>query len=286
MKKYYNYLVKKAVTVKNLTTIESLEVSPNFSYPTEEHDFHELVYIDSGELNCTLGDERLLLSQGELLLISPRMSHSYSASENVPASFFILCFHSASAALEILNRSMTLSNEERLLFADIVKEAKRAFEFPFNRKLKPLAAPSFGAQQIVVQKIEELLITLIRIELSESPYIRPVMNSVELENNLVRDIVSILKENLYSNITLDEISSRLFYSKTYLNGIFKKSTGMTVIRYYHRLKIDEAKKMLRESRTTGEVAARLAFESTTYFIKFFKRYENMTPTEYKKKIFG
>lgn len=286
MKKYYNYLVKKAVTVKNLTTIESLEVSPNFSYPTEEHDFHELVYIDSGELNCTLGDERLLLSQGELLLISPRMSHSYSASENVPASFFILCFHSASAALEILNRSMTLSNEERLLFADIVKEAKRAFEFPFNRKLKPLSAPSFGAQQIVVQKIEELLITLIRIELSESPYIRPVMNSVELENNLVRDIVSILKENLYSNITLDEISSRLFYSKTYLNGIFKKSTGMTVIRYYHRLKIDEAKKMLRESRTTGEVAARLAFESTTYFIKFFKRYENMTPTEYKKKIFG
>ena len=92
MKKYYNYLVKKAVTVKNLITIESLEVSPNFSYPTEEHDFHELVYIDSGELNCTLGDERLLLSQGELLLISPRMSHSYSASENVPASFFILCF--------------------------------------------------------------------------------------------------------------------------------------------------------------------------------------------------
>ena len=110
------------------------------------------------------------------------------------------------------------------------------------------------------------------------------MNSVELENNLVGDIAAILKKHVLTNVTLEEISAQLFYSKTYLSGIFKRSTGMTIIQYYHRLKMDEAKRMLRESMPTSEVAQRLSFESATYFIKFFKRHEKMTPSEYKKTI--
>jgi len=68
MRKYYNYSVKKAVTVKNLTTIESLEATLDFSYPPEEHDFFELVYIDYGRLGCRLGERECVLDSGELYL--------------------------------------------------------------------------------------------------------------------------------------------------------------------------------------------------------------------------
>ncbi len=284
MRKYYNFSIKKTVTVKNLTTIESLEVSPSFSYPTEEHDFYELVYVDSGKLLCRLEEEPLLLEQGKLLLISPFHSHSYRALENAPATFFILCFHSASASLGILDKVIALGSEERQLFSKIVNEAKKAFAFPFNRKLIPLASPSFGAVQLVVGRVEELLIKLIRNELKESEFIRPIMNSVELENKLAEDIVSLLKRHVYGRITLDEISADTFYSKTYVNSIFKKCTGFTIIQYYHKLKAEEAKLLLREKATTNEVAAKLGFESATYFIKFFKKHEGMTPTEYRKKL--
>ena len=53
MKKYFNHQVKKIVTVKNLITIEYLDISRGFSYPEEVHDFHEFAYIDSG---IALGD--------------------------------------------------------------------------------------------------------------------------------------------------------------------------------------------------------------------------------------
>jgi len=284
MKKYYHYSVKKAVTVKNLTTIESLEVSPQFSYPTEEHDFYELVYVDSGRLDCRMGEQELHLSQGTILLIAPAIPHSYRAVENIPASFFILCFHSASAPLTLLNKPITPGSEERRLFAKIVEEAKNAFSFPFNRKLHPLPSPSFGAMQLVVGKLEELLIELIRKELKENKFMRPIMNSVELENNLAEDIATLLKRHVYGKITLEEISAQTFYSKTYLNSIFKKSTGLTIIQYYHKLKAEEAKKLLRKKATSGEVAAKLSFDSATYFVKFFKKYTGMTPTEYRKKL--
>ena len=138
MRKYYNFSVKKEVVVKNLTTIEFLEVSPGFSYPVEEHDFYEIVYVDSGELCASFGDREALLEQGEFLLINPHTPHHFYAGTAAPSSFYILCFHSTSTALKILEKKVKLSGEEKLLFSDIVKEAKRAFVFPFDRKRRSL----------------------------------------------------------------------------------------------------------------------------------------------------
>lgn len=283
MRRYYNYAVKKAVTVKNLTTIESLTVGPDFSYPTEEHSFFELVFIESGGLLCTLGEQNLTLDAGELFVIKPCTEHSYSAIDSTASSVFILCFHSASASLGILNKKITLDTDNTIIFSEIIEEAKKAFAFPFNRKIKPLSTPSFGAQQLVIVKLEELLIRLIRAELNESSFIRPVKSSIELENNLVDDVISLLNQRIYSKITLDEISSQLFYSKTYLNALFKRATGKTIMNYYNALKIKEAKKLLTGGKTTSAVSSLLSFESTSYFIKFFKRNVGVTPTAFKKQ---
>ena len=282
MRKYYNYSVKKAVTVKNLTTIESLELSKGFYYPEETHDFYELVYINGGSLECRLSAESKILEQGELFLIKPGTEHSYLARAENVSSVFIICFSASSAALDLLNTRIKLQSEEKRLFFEIINEAKSAFYFPFERKLKPLPSPVFGSQQMVVVKIEEFLLCLLRNALRESAFIKHVMNSTELERNLTRDIIEILKKNVYSKITLDEICSQLFYSKTYLNGVFKKNTGMTIIQYYHKMKFTEAKKLLSEGLTTSEITSRLSFDSASYFIKFFKRYEKITPSAWRK----
>ena len=44
MKKYLNYQVTKDVVIKDLVTIETLEISLGFSYPEETHDFYEYAY--------------------------------------------------------------------------------------------------------------------------------------------------------------------------------------------------------------------------------------------------
>ena len=282
MRRYYNYAVKKAVTVKSLTTIESLTVGPDFSYPTEEHSFFELVFIESGSLLCTLRDSEILLGAGELLVIKPETQHSYSAIDSSESSVFILCFHSASASLGILDKKITLDSDNATIFSEIIEEAKKAFVFPFKKKIKPLSDPSFGAQQLVIVKLEELLIRLVRAELNESSFIRPVKSSIELENNLVFDVISLLDQRIYSKITLEEISAQLFYSKTYLNALFKRSTGKTIMNYYNALKIKEAKKLLTSGKSTSAVSSMLSFESTSYFIKFFKRSVGVTPTAFKK----
>ena len=150
--------------------------------------------------------------------------------------------------------------------------------------MKLLSSPLFGAQQLVENKLEELLICLIRNELNENNNIKLVMSTTELENHLVNDIVTLLKDNIYARINLEDISRQLFYSKTYLNNIFQKNVGYTIMQYYTELKIQEAKKLLRENVSSADIADKLHFESATYFTKVFKKHAKMTPSQYKKTI--
>lgn len=284
MKKYFNHQVKKEVIVKNLITIEALEVGHGFCYPEEFHTFYECAYIDAGTLICHINDEDVLLEQGDFLLLSPQTAHSYRAAKNATASLFILCFGSHSELLSVLDGKIPLNNEQKRLVSELLTEAKSAFVFPFDRKLKPLEQPLFGAGQLVETTLEKLLIHLIRAHISGNDDIVFVMNSVELENSLCNDIIATLKERLYTTVTLDEISRQTFYSKTFLNTIFKKNTGMPIMKYFTALKVQEAKQLLRAGLSIAAVATKLNFESASYFTKVFKKQTGLTPSDYKKTV--
>ena len=126
------------------------------------------------------------------------------------------------------------------------------------------------------------MIHLIRNETDKNKNIKLVMSSEELENGLVKDITALLDSKLYAKITLEDVCQKTYYSKTFLNGIFKKKTGYTIMQYYTLLKVREAQKLLREDLAPSAVSHQLHFESPTYFTKVFKKYTQMTPSAYKK----
>ena len=58
-----------------------------------------------------------------------------------------------------------------------------------------------------------------------------------------------------------------------------------IIHYYNSLKIEEAKRLIREgSYNFGQIAAALQFDTPQYFSMCFKRFVHMSPQEYKKSI--
>ena len=108
MKKYFSYQISKVITVKNLITIEYLDISSSFSYPEETHDFYEFTYVDSGKISCVIDGEEMLLSQGDFLLIPPQKKHCYYAAKGTPAAIFIVCFRSNSEILAVFDKKISL----------------------------------------------------------------------------------------------------------------------------------------------------------------------------------
>jgi len=63
--------------------------------------------------------------------------------------------------------------------------------------------------------------------------------------------------------------------------MFKAKTNYGVMAYFRMLKMEEAKKMIREGRYNfTEISELLGYESLHYFSRSFKKYTNMSPSEY------
>ncbi|MCM1145760.1 MAG: AraC family transcriptional regulator, partial [Lachnoclostridium sp.] len=93
-----------------------------------------------------------------------------------------------------------------------------------------------------------------------------------------------LDEHYAEKINLEALSSRFFISKFHLSREYKKVYGMTIGNAITSKRISHAKAMLRFTNASVEsIALECGFQDTGYFIKVFKKYENMTPLDYRKK---
>lgn len=176
----------------------------------------------------------------------------------------------------------------RYLLSSIMREAKDTFVIPdFNPNLAKLDLkpnPNVGGGQVIKNNLEELLIKLIRVETAKPSSTEIFISKIENSTALEDEITKILEENVYSKVTLDQISAALHYGKTTLCKTFRTRTGKSIINYYLELKIDESKKLIRENKSFSEISNLLRFDSLPHFTKTFKRITSMTPREYKNSI--
>ena len=70
----------------------------------------------------------------------------------------------------------------------------------------------------------------------------------------------------------------------YLNKTFKTILGETPIRYVTKIRIRYSMALLYNSDLTiDEIAEQCGFQNANYFSKVFKKYTNMSPTDFRKQ---
>ncbi len=83
-------------------------------------------------------------------------------------------------------------------------------------------------------------------------------------------------------MSLADLAERFFMSKEYLAFQFKRQFGVTVVRYIHTQRLDEARRMLEEDdRSVSAIASAVGYDHFSYFDKLFKREYGRTPSEYR-----
>ena len=101
---------------------------------------------------------------------------------------------------------------------------------------------------------------------------------------LVEQIKTYIHEHRTENITLNDISSAVYMSTNYICGVFKKECGQTIHDYLLDVKMQEGKRMLRETAMkVFEISDALGYETAHYFSYSFKRFTGKTPYQYRKE---
>lgn len=98
----------------------------------------------------------------------------------------------------------------------------------------------------------------------------------------IRNCIKYINENLYQKISVSSAAKHCGISADYLSQIFKKEIGENLSTYILRQKLEKAKAMLMDGCSSKEICTKLEFSSPAYFVTVFKRFYQMTPSEYIK----
>lgn len=91
-----------------------------------------------------------------------------------------------------------------------------------------------------------------------------------------------IHKNYRQEIDLNKMAEYACVSYSYLRKIFRNETGENIINYINSLRINESKRLLRStSMTIKEISVSLGYNNILSYVRFFKKYEGVTPGEYR-----
>jgi AraC-type DNA-binding domain-containing proteins len=94
--------------------------------------------------------------------------------------------------------------------------------------------------------------------------------------------IGFIEAHYSSAIGLAELAAQAAVSPQYLCRLFKQQMNMRPFEYLTKRRLQAGKKLLLENGLTeAEIAEQCGFNSFSYFCAVFKRYEKMTPKEFR-----
>ena len=98
-----------------------------------------------------------------------------------------------------------------------------------------------------------------------------------------KNILAYLHKHYAEKVTINDIATAVNVSPKECIRSFKKSIHQTPIEYLLNYRIEQAKKLLRQSELTiTDVALQAGFSTSAYFSKIFRERVGQTPREYRR----
>lgn len=148
---------------------------------------------------------------------------------------------------------------------------------------------AFSVSDAVIQTVEEQESTekigmLVRAAKFRYAALVAQSRAEQSRNLLVEGCKNFICQNMHRKIEVREIAEALHVAPGYLSQVFHRVTGMTVMQYMMREKIEHCANLLKYSDYSCEaIAYYFGFCSQSHFGKVFRRWQGMTPRQYREK---
>lgn len=277
------------ISIEEIVSVHYFQYKSNFAFPGESHDFWELICVDYGEIRVVAGEREIPLRQGELYFHRPGEFHNVLTDGRISPSLVVIGFFCRSSSMERFSgKLLSVDEREKELLGRIVREASSVFsgrmDDPYQKKLRFSRKAPFGGAQLIRQYLSELLISLYRRSFSRVPAERGRGERGE-RGERYRRIVRYMESHIREKLTISRICRDNLIGSSQLQKIFRRNAGIGAIELFSRMKIEEAKRMIREGGCNmTEISDRLGYSSVHYFSRQFKKLAAMSPTAYESSI--
>ena len=103
------------------------------------------------------------------------------------------------------------------------------------------------------------------------------------ESDYVRQAKNYILKNYNQNISLESLAEELRLNQSYVSSIFKDGTGINFKQFLTDVRMDNAKRLLRETNMNiSQIAYEVGYKNAFYFTNTFTAHEGIKPQEYRR----
>jgi len=291
---YISTKLKRDIEINEIITVHYFEYMKDFYFAGESHNFWEFLYVDKGRVTVRGGKREYLMDAGNIIFHKPDEFHTIRSEGNKAPSLVAVSFQCNSPAMSFFhNLCCILSDRERQLIAFILSEARKAFSTPLHlpsvEQVTVNPEAPFGAQQLVLLYLECLLVEIKRRYISgdtENILTSPFKKlSTPSKSDRIEQIIQYMEFHICEQLRVEVLCSALSLSRSALQNLFHQEKGCGAIDYFHHIKIERAKEIIREEKMSfTELAHYLSYSSLQYFSRQFKKATGMSPLEYSNSV--
>ena len=230
-------------------------------------------YSDGGSIVC--GEGAYPIRAGVLCFIGAGKHHYTMPSEpqKYERSKLFISAKKLHQLLSIISKDTAERfSEGAFVYAELPEESRREIEAEFDALVRVSDCDELFSLRHAALAIR--LASLCKKYLVES---------VPRVTGTVSRAVEYINENIFDELTIDDIAGAIHVSKYYFCRKFREATKMTVMKYVLKTRIVIASEMLLKERCSlTEISSRCGFSSVSYFSRAFKREVGISPLEYRK----
>lgn len=252
-----------------------------FPVPPSKHSCHTLLFIASGEHIMKVGYEEYQTVSNEIIMVPAGQIFSI---ENVNSTHtgYICMFHPDILIGKYGNREMIndfdflkISGNPKISLAEEDVKSVTAI-------LSRLQQEYLGTQTANLNIVQTYLIALF-YEMNKNSV--QTFKSISAAEVLSSKFKELIHNNIKTHHQVNYYASLLNVTPNHLNKSVKFVTGQSAAKWIEETILLEAKYLLFQTTfSVSEIALQVGHEDHSYFSRFFKKHEGITPIQYRKLI--
>ncbi|WP_248923894.1 AraC family transcriptional regulator [Paenibacillus hamazuiensis] len=263
---------------------------PRFAIiPEHRHEFIEMSYVYSGTLTQTINNNKITLSEGQLIILDTNVAHSIEAAgEN---DIIINCLMRKSYYDSHLIHRLAGNNVLSEFFVNAVYKSQEHSEyilFPSQSSprvrsfMTELVREYYSSDICSEEAIGSYLVLLFTelLRLHKDANAGSETDSVKRTVNMA-DIIHYM-ESRYQTIDLTSAAKHFHFHPNYLSKIIKDHFGQSFIKVVQDIRVKKASLLLKNTDLNiAEISEHVGYKNIHFFYKNFKERFRMSPAEYR-----
>ncbi len=272
-------------------TMEFFHYKGDLSYgrvKPHTHTHYEFYFFLAGDAFYTVGNKRFHLEPGDFLIIEPEKLHfpeiAFSKGTNRPYERVVIW-----VSPDYLKELEAVSQTMQSIMQSVAKNGSCHYR------------PGAEARQRIVSILEEMtheqeeqgtdyefymgtLFSQLLIQINRILHTRKTVQKNSPTRNLYSEVVRYIHNNIEKPLSLDDLASEFYVSRSYISRVFREHLDISVHQYVLRLKLDRALDNIAGGASLSEAAMNYGFENYSTFYRLCRKEFNLSPRQLVNRI--